>query len=160
MRRCVLLPSIGCLGASGLTLLSCSLFGLGFGAVTEEPKTSAAPRAVRATLSSRRTAQPSKTVTPKVGRPTRGRVEGRHTQPQAVLSGVSHVAAGGDDEQPGLLPPTKPAPPAPTIAVAPPFAPSAAPAPVLDALPLRMALPIAVPVPVPDVTAVVEVSLP
>ena len=159
MLRRVLLSSIGCLGASGLTLLACSLFGLGFGAFTQEPDASAAPRSVRATLASTGIARPRMTATPRIFRSTRQAVSPRRVHAQAIVWGSSHVEAPGDeDKTPTPLPPTKPAPQ--RLPVEQPSAPLPVAAPVLDTLPIAAVPPIEVPIPLPEVPPAVQELLP
>ncbi len=164
MRRRILLPSIGCLGASGLTLLACSLFGLGFGTFAQKSESSTAPRTVRATIGPSPVARLPETVAPKVSRVTRARVARRHLPAHTFVAGSSHVEAGTDEDEAPPVPPTKPtspaAPPAMPAAVAQPSAPIAATAPVLEALPIPAVPPIEVSIPVPEVPAVVEALLP
>jgi hypothetical protein len=164
MLRRVLLTSIGCLGASGLTLLACSLFGLGLGAFLQEPEASAAPRSVRATLASTGIARPRMTATPRVVRSTRQAVSPRRVHAQGIVWGSSHVEAPGDeDKTPTPLPPTNPAPPAPALQPLPveqPSAPLPVAAPVLDTLPIAAVPPIEVPIPLPEVPPAVQELLP
>ena len=162
MRRRVLLPTIGCLSASGLTLLACSLFGLGFGAFAQTTKNSAAPQTVHATITPSPVALPRKIVAPKVSRFTRPRTVRRHQPAHTFVAGSSHVEAGNDQDKapPPPLPPTKPTPPGAPTAVAQPSVPVAVAAPVLEVLPIAAAPPIEVPIPVPAVPAVVEELLP
>jgi hypothetical protein len=161
MLRRSLLPSIGCLGASGLTVLACSLFGLGLGlgASAQDPKRAATPRAVRATVAPSRVAQRRDATPRKISRSSPTRVARPHMPPQALVAGTRHAESLGDDSTAAPLPPTKPAPAAPPMAVAQSLAPVAVVAPVVDASPIAALPPIELPIPVADVP-VVEGVLP
>jgi hypothetical protein len=164
MRRNVLLPSIGCLGASGLTLLACSFFGISFGAFAQEPKSATARRTVRATIGSSPVARSPETVARTVSRLTQPRSARSHLPARAFVAGSTHVEAGNVEDKAAPLPPTKPTAPAPPpaapAAVAQPAVPVAVAAPVLEPLPIPAVPAIAVPIRAPEVPAVVEELLP
>jgi hypothetical protein len=161
MRRRGLLPTIGCLCASGLTLLACNLFGIGFSAFAQETKSSAAPQTVHASIRPSGVALPRKIVAPEVSPLTRPRVVRRHQPAHTLVAGSSHVENVNDDIKAApTLPPTKPTRPVAPTAVAQPSAPVATAAPVLEVLPIAAAPPSELPIPVPAVPAVVEELLP
>ena len=161
MRRRGLLPTIGCLCASGLTVLACSLFGIGFSAFAQETKNSAAPQTVHASIRPSPVALPRKIVAPEVSRLTRPRMVRRHQPAHTLAAGSSHVEAVNDEIKAATtLPPTKPTPPVAPTGVAQPSAPVAVAAPVVEALPIAVVPPIELPIPVPAVPAVVEELLP